>query len=60
MKGTTMIVAIVLYNCKLFYLNSVISTNIPVNIICKITIIAFSRIMVNVLLIMNNILLHRN
>ena len=30
MKGTTMIVAIVLYNFKLFYLNSVISTKIPV------------------------------
>ena len=29
-KGTTMIVAIVLYNLKLFYLNSVISTKIPV------------------------------
>ena len=29
MKGTTMIVAVVLYNFKLFYLNSVISNKIP-------------------------------
>ena len=58
-----MIVAIVLYNFKLFYLNSVISTKIPViYIISKITMIAFSfhRIVVNVLLIMINILFHRD
>ena len=30
MKGTTMIVAIVPYNFKLFYLNCAISTKIPV------------------------------
>ena len=73
MKGTTMIVAIVLYGFKLLHLNCIISTKIPFKlhnlyknsscyIISQIMITAFSlhKIMVNVLLIMINLSFHRN
>ena len=73
LKGTIMIVAIVLYSFKLLHLNYIISTkilfklhNFYKNSSCytisqlMITAFSFHKIMVNVLLIMINLLFHRN